>query len=61
VRVTTIFDNKAPRAKVKIQYEVHRDNDNVLLLTGHVTLCFVNSASGRPTRAPQQLIDAFDN
>lgn len=60
VRVTTIFGDEAPRSKVKIDYEVHRDRDDMLLLTGHVTLCFINTETGRPTRAPRQLIDAFD-
>ena len=59
VVVRTIFGNSIPRATVKIRYEVHRESNDDRLLSGHVTLCFVNRETGRPTRAPQVLVDAF--
>ena len=59
VVVRTIFGNSIPRATVKIRYEVHRESNDDRLLSGHVTLCVVNRETGRPTRAPQVLVDAF--
>ncbi len=60
VVVNTIFDDQKPGASVKIRYEVHRESNGDQLLTGHVTLCFINRETGRPTRAPKILLDAFD-
>ena len=57
--VTSDFGDTRPTARVRIDYEIHRESDDVHLLSGHVTLCFVNSETGRPTRAPEMLLAAF--
>lgn len=59
VVVSTTFPDAEPRARVRIEYEAHRESNDDRLLVGHVTLCFVNRETGRPTRAPQILLDAL--
>lgn len=42
-----------PDSRVRIEYEVRRSDEEQQLVTGHVTLCFVDAERGRPVRAPE--------
>lgn len=51
LEIVTRFD-EVPRVRVRIMYEVYRANDPTLLVSGHVTLCFMSQARNRPIPAP---------
>ena len=57
-RVVAIVDS-VPMAKLRIRQEVY-NQDDVLCAAGEVVLGFLNKATGRPARAPQQLVDAIE-
>lgn len=60
--VRTVFLDSRPLASVTVEYEVFRESEpTVILVTGHVRLCFVDSASGRPVRAPKRVLDVFSS
>jgi len=59
LEITTRFD-EGPRARIRIAYEVHRRDDPAVLVTGHVTLCFVDRARGRPIPAPSVIRTLFE-
>ena len=42
-----------PAARIYFTYRVVRPSDGARIAEGTTTLCFVNSASGRPCRAPE--------
>jgi acyl-CoA thioester hydrolase len=48
-----------PRMRLRIDYEVHRAEDQMLLADGHVTLCFVDRERNRPIPAPVAVTDVF--
>lgn len=48
-----------PEARVHIEYEVRRAGEEQQLVTGHVTLCFVDSNRRRPVRAPDRFRALF--
>src|SRR6266705_2072085 len=50
---------ESPVAKVRIDYEVFRDGENDLLADGYTIHSFVNAATGKPTRAPVQFLEAL--
>lgn len=56
LNIVTRFEG-VPDLRVPIDYEVRRDSK--LLVTGRVTLCFVDRARNRPIRCPQPVRDAF--
>ena len=49
-----------PRVRVPIDYRVRREGEGDVLISGRVTLCFVDAARGRPTTAPERVLAAFD-
>lgn len=53
--VITIIRER-PRVRLHLDYEVRRHETQELLVTGHVTLCFVDRTRNRPIRAPQALL-----
>ncbi|MDX1739989.1 MAG: hypothetical protein R3178_01800, partial [Rhodothermales bacterium] len=58
--IRTALPDRAPIAKVNIDYTVFRDEEpETVLVTGHVSLCYVDASTGRPTRAPQRVLNAF--
>jgi acyl-CoA thioester hydrolase len=58
--IRTVFPDSVPLARVNIDYTVFRDEEpDAILVTGHVSLCYLDAESGRPTRAPGQILDAF--
>ncbi len=50
-----------PRVRVPISYAIRRENDDTLLATGTVVLCFVDAARGRPIQAPDAIREVFSN
>lgn len=57
--VVARFDG-IPSIRVPIDYEVRRRGDETLLVTGRVTLCFVDQARNRPIRAPEPIRAVFE-
>lgn len=55
---------EAPTSRIRIDYQVRRHAEDPVLVTGHVTLCFVDRERGRPVPAPDAVqsifADAFD-
>lgn len=49
-----------PRYKTRIEYEIRRLEEEPILVTGHVTLCFVNMETRRPIMAPEQYLALFE-
>ncbi len=58
--IRTTFAGGVPRLRVRIDYEVRRVDTPDVLVTGHVTLCFFDTARGRPIRAPRHLTALFE-
>jgi acyl-CoA thioester hydrolase len=51
-----------PSVRIRAEYAVHRLEPTASekpLMTGTVTLCFVDTARGRPIRAPEALLALF--
>jgi acyl-CoA thioester hydrolase len=44
--------DEIPGPRIRIDYNVFRADTPKALVTGHVTLCFVDERSGRPMAAP---------
>jgi acyl-CoA thioester hydrolase len=47
--------HEPPSSRIKLTYEVRRAGEDQVLVTGHVTLCFIDSARRRPVPAPEQM------
>jgi acyl-CoA thioester hydrolase len=56
LRIVTCL-RESPVAKVRLDYEVFRDGESDLLVDGYTIHSFVNSETGRPTRAPAQFLE----
>lgn len=58
-----VFVNEPPSSRIKIDYAVRRSGEEDILVTGHVTLCFVDRERRRPVPAPERVsalfVDAF--
>lgn len=48
-----------PRVRVPVDYAVRRAGEAEVLISGRVTLCFVDAARGRPVPAPALVREAF--
>jgi acyl-CoA thioester hydrolase len=48
-----------PRMRLAIQYEVSRRQEVDVLVTGTVSLCFIDRARNRPIPAPEQVASLF--
>lgn len=48
-----------PQTRIRFEYKLYNAEDK-LLNEGHTTLVFVNKASGRPCRVPQELKQVLD-
>lgn len=46
-------------AKVHIEYEIRREEDNDLIVTGFTTHMFINLKTKKPTKPPQIYIDTL--
>jgi acyl-CoA thioester hydrolase len=60
LRVTCRMPHRAS-PRLEITYEVRRNDNNELLVTGETTLVFVDAATGRPTRPPKMYLDCVEH
>lgn len=60
LRIHTRFSLAETAARVIFDYVVRRDGAEDPLVTGSVTLCFVDAERGRPVRAPERVLAAVD-
>lgn len=60
LRIHTRFSLSESAARVIFDYVVRRDDAEDPLVTGSVTLCFVDTERGRPVRAPELVLTAVD-
>ena len=58
VEVEAVFA-EPPRVRVPIDYAVRRAGEEPVLVSGRVTLCFVDAARGRPVAAPDAVRALF--
>jgi acyl-CoA thioester hydrolase len=49
-----------PSVRVPIDYTVRRAESDDVLVTGHVTLCFMDAERRRPTRIPDDMRRVFE-
>ena len=59
LHVVTILKD-TPVARVRLDYEVYMEGEKDLLADGYTIHTFVNSATGKPTRAPAQFVEAIE-
>ncbi|NLN99018.1 MAG: acyl-CoA thioesterase [Bacteroidales bacterium] len=59
LRVVAMID-RVPLAKLVVRQEVY-NQDDVLCVSGQVTLGFLNKATGRPTRCPEKLSSIIES
>jgi acyl-CoA thioester hydrolase len=57
LRIVTMI-NEMPRARLTVHTEIYNHEDQ-LLSSGSVTMGFIDSATRRPIRCPQMLVDIF--
>ena len=57
LRIVTMI-NEMPRARLTVHTEIYNQEDQ-LLSSGSVTMGFSDSATRRPIRCPQMLVDIF--
>ncbi len=51
---------EVPVARVRLDYEVFKEGDEELLAEGYTIHTFVNSATGKPSRAPAQFLEVIE-
>jgi len=56
--VTTIVKD-IPTARIRIEYTIRLDNAGDFLAEGYTIHSFVHAATGKPTRAPAQFVEAL--
>ena len=56
----TVLVPTPPKYKTRIEYEVRRQDEDAILVTGHVTLCFINMETRRPMMAPDEYLALFE-
>lgn len=49
-----------PRTRIRVDYEVRKVDEEEILTTGHVTLCFMDVNRRRPVLAPAAFSDMYD-
>ncbi len=52
---------EVPVARVRLDYEVRREGESDPIADGYTIHSFVNSSTGRPTRAPAQFIERIED
>ena len=50
-----------PVARVRLDYEVFREGETVLLADGYTIHSFLNAKTGKPTRAPAQFLETLQH
>jgi len=51
---------EVPVARVRLDYEVFREGEEDLLAEGYTIHTFMNTATGKPTRAPAQFLEVVE-
>ncbi len=51
---------EVPVARVRLDYEVFKEGEEELLAEGYTIHTFVNSATGKPSRAPAQFLEVIE-
>lgn len=59
LHVVTYF-RELPIARVRIEYEIFREGESDAMVEGYTIHTFVNAATGKPTRAPGQFVEAVE-
>jgi acyl-CoA thioester hydrolase len=59
LRIVTIL-KQMPVARIRIDYEVYRVGETELLADGYTVHGFLSAATGKPTRAPAQFLEAVE-
>lgn len=59
LQLVTYFREK-PVARVRLDYEVFKEGVTELIADGYTIHTFVNAATGKPTRAPAQFLEAVE-
>ena len=57
VDIDVMWSLNNSRTRVRFDYAVRRHGEEGVMVTGHVTLCFVDRSRRRPVRAPRALTD----
>jgi acyl-CoA thioester hydrolase len=60
LNIVTYF-REMPIARVRLDYEVFKEGETELLADGYTIHTFVNGATGKPTRAPAQFLEAVED
>lgn len=60
LNITTTFDG-VPDFRLPIYYQIRRAAEETIIVSGHVTLCFVDAARNRPVRCPDSLRAIFEH
>lgn len=55
------FVNELPKATLRIEYKVFRNNEKEPLAEGYTVHSFLNVSTGRPSRAPSFFIQVLEN
>ncbi|MFK7848641.1 MAG: acyl-CoA thioesterase [Rhodothermales bacterium] len=55
-----IILKEKPKTRIRVDYEVRRVNEEDILTTGHVTLCFMDVKRKRPVLAPAIFDEMYD-
>ena len=59
LEITACFA-EPPRVRVRLDYEVRRADEPMLLVSGHTTLCFFDRTRNRPIAAPPPVQAVFE-
>ncbi|MEW6510906.1 MAG: thioesterase family protein [Bacteroidota bacterium] len=59
LQVVTILRD-TPVARVRLDYEVYKEGEKEPLADGYTVHSFINAATGKPTRAPAQFVEAIE-
>ena len=59
LEIVVHFD-EVPRVRVPLSYEVRREGETDVLVTGHVTLCFFDRVRERPVSLPPPVRAVFE-
>jgi acyl-CoA thioester hydrolase len=59
LRVVTYF-REMPVARIRIEYEVYDEAEKEIIADGYTIHTFINSETGKPTRAPVQFLEAIE-
>lgn len=59
LHVVTYF-REIPVARIRLEYEVFRDGEDEAIVEGYTVHTFINAATGKPTRAPAQFVEAIE-